>query len=212
MFDKGVRQDSLSLEDVRKRSQILIIDDQEWPLQRQLENDHFHVTRRYEVDDTDSLTNGSYAIVLLDVHGVGLRHSPDRQGIGILDHIKVSNPAQMVIIYSANPQAIKDTLTLAKADAVMDKGSAYLDFRKQIDSLLLRRATPEHFIAAMNATLGSDAASAPKAVPIALKALRSGNQKALDSYLYKVLRNDEVREVTSFVISVGIRVLSGSAT
>lgn len=200
-----------SLEDVRKRAPILIIDDQEWAHQQQLEKDHFHVTRWFDVEDTDSLTNGSYALVLLDINGVGMQHSPERQGIGILDHIKKSNPAQIVIVYSANPQGVKDAMTLAKADAVMDKGSEYLEFRERIDALLMRRASPEYFIAAMNLTLGADAANAPKAVSLALKALRSGNSAPLDSYLARTLRNENVREVASFVIGVGIKALAGSA-
>lgn len=199
-----------SLGDVRKRAQILIIDDQEWPHQRQLEVDHFHVTRWFDVEDTDSLTDGSYALVLLDINGVGMRHSPERQGIGILDHIKKSNPAQVVIVYSANPQGVKDAVTLAKADAVMDKASSYFEFREQIDTLLMRRATPDHFIASMNLGLGADAAKAPKAVPLALKALRTGNIGPLDSYLSKTLGNEQVREVAAFVISVGIKVLKDS--
>ena len=210
MFNRRPEFVAPSLEEVRKRAQILIIDDQEWAHQRKLEVDHFHVTRWFDIEDTDSLTNGSYAIVLLDINGVGMHHSPERQGIGILDHIKRSNPAQVVIVYSANPQGVKDVFTLAKADAVMDKGSSYLDFREQIDSLLIRRATPDHFIASMNLSLGADAASAPKAVPLALKALRTGNLAPFDSYLAKTLRNEQVREVASFVIGVGIKVLSGS--
>lgn len=210
MFKNRLHDEPPTLETVRKRAQILIIDDQEWPLQRQLEYDHFHVTRWFDVDDTDSLTNGSYALILLDINGVGMRHSPERQGIGILDHIKSDNPAQPVIVYSANPQGVKDATTLAKSDAVMDKASEYLAFRKQIDSLLLRRATPDHFIAAMNQSLGAEAAKAPKAVKLALKAMRRGDSRRLEDYLSRTINNEQVRDVAAFVISVGIKVMSGS--
>lgn len=198
----------MTLETARKRAQVLIIDDQEWPLSRQLENDHFHVTRWFDIEDTDSLTNGSFALVLLDINGVGLEHSPARQGIGILDFIKDTNPAQPVIVYSANPQAVNDTMTLARADAVMDKGSEYLEFRKEIDNLILRRASPDHFIAAMNQSLGADAAKAPRAVKLAMRALESGDSRRFESYLSKTLANEQVRDVSAFVISVGIKVLS----
>lgn len=200
-----------TLDEVRKRAQILIIDDQEWPHQKQLEIDHFHVTRWFDVEDTDSLTNGSFALVMLDINGVGLKHSPERQGIGILDFIKKKNPAQLVIVYSAQPQAVGDAVTLAHADAVMDKGSSYLDFRDKIDTLLLRRATPDYFIASMNQALGADAAKAPKAVPLALKALRTGNSSSLTTYLARNLGNEAVEEVVAFIIRIGIKVLAGSA-
>lgn len=211
MFGSRYEYTPPSLEDVRKRAQILIIDDQEWPHQKQLEADRFHVTRWFDVEDTDSLTNGSYALVLLDINGVGLMHSPERQGIGILDHIKKKNPAQLVIVYSAQPQAVGDAVTLSRADAVIDKGSSYFEFRDKIDSLLLRRASPDYFIASMNSTLGPDAAKVPKAVPLALKALRNGNSSNLSAYLAKNLGNETVEEVVGFVIRVGIKVLAGSA-
>lgn len=210
MFSRQQQSEPPTLDDVRKRSQILIVDDQEWPLQRKLESDHFHVTRWFDVEDLRSLTDGSYALILLDINGVGLSQSPERQGIGILDHIKRTNPAQPVIVYSANPQAVKDTMTLASADEVMDKGRDYIAFREKIDALLLRRATPDHFIAAMNQSLGAEAAKAPKAVKLALKALRTGNSRPLDSYLSKTLNNEHVREVSAFIISVGIKVLNGA--
>jgi hypothetical protein len=209
----GRRREDLqpSLDEVRKRAQILIIDDQEWPHQKQLEADHFHVTRWVDVEDTDSLTNGSYALVLLDINGVGLTHSPERQGVGILDYVKKKNPAQLVIVYSAQPQAVGDAVTLARADAVMDKGSSYLEFRDKIDGLLMRRATPDYFVASMNLALGADAAKAPKAVSLALKALRTGDSSSLTRYLAKRLGNEAVEEVVAFIIRVGIKVLAGSA-
>ncbi len=199
-----------TLEEVRKRAQILIIDDQEWPHQKQLEVDHFHVTRWADVEDTDSLTNGSFALVLLDINGIGLKHSPERQGVGILEHVKNKNPAQLVIVYSAQPQAVGDAVTLSRADAVMDKGSSYFSFRDNIDKLLLRRATPDYFIASMNAALGSDAAKTPKAVQLALKALRTGDDSAFNRYLTKRLGNEAIEEVVAFVIRIGIKVLEGS--
>jgi response regulator RpfG family c-di-GMP phosphodiesterase len=211
MFGRGREYVPPTLDEIRKRAQILIIDDQEWPHRAQLETDHFHVTRWIDVEDTDSLTNGSFALVLLDINGVGLKHSPERQGIGILDYIKKKNPAQLVIVYSAKPQSVRDAVTLARADAVMDKGSSYLEFRDKIDSLLSRRATPDYFIASMNQALGVEAARVPKAVPLALKALRTGNSAGLNNYLAKTLSNEAIEEVVAFIIRVGIKVLTGAA-
>lgn len=200
-----------TLEDVRKRAQILIVDDQEWPHQKQLETDHFHVTRWFDVEDTDSLANGSYALVLLDINGVGLKHAQERQGVGILDYIKRTNPAQLVIVYSAQPQAVADAKTLSRADAVMDKGSSYLEFRDKIDYLLIRRASPDYFIASMNQALGPEAAKAPKAVPLALKALRTGDASRLSKYLVRAVGDEAIEETVAFIIRVGIKVIAGAA-
>ena len=211
MFSKKPMPSPPSLEEVRKHSQILILDDQDWPHQKQLTTDHFHVTRWADVEDTDSLSNGTFALVLLDIHGVGLNHSPARQGVGILEHIKKTNPAQLVIVYSAKPQAVRDAVTLSRADAVMDKGSSYLEFRDEIDRLLLKRATPDYFIASMNEALGPSAALVPKAVPKALRALRTGNSNSLVDYLKRELGDDTKADLVAFVIRVGIKVLTGAA-
>lgn len=210
MFGYSADVKQPNLDDLRKQAQILIIDDQEWPHQRQLEADHYHVKRWVDIEDTNSLTDGSFALVLLDVNGVGLKHSPERHGIGILDHIKKTNTSQLVIVYSAHPQAVQDAVTLARADAVMDKGNSYLDFREAIDRLLLRRATPDYFIASMNQALGANAAKAPKAVPLAMKALRTGNTSRLHAYLARTISNDIAEEVVAYVIRVGIKVLTGT--
>lgn len=205
----GDHVSSKNIEDVRKHSQILIIDDQEWPHQQQLTHDRFHVTRWPDVEDTDALTDGRYALVLLDLHGVGLKLEPKRQGIGILDYIKNKNPAQLVIVYSAKPQSVEGAVTLARADAVMDKSCTYLEFREKIDRLLLRRTTPDYFVAAMNEALGADAAKVPKVVPIALKAFRTGKTDKLRGYLNKYLGDDELEELIAFIVRVGIKALAG---
>jgi CheY-like chemotaxis protein len=88
------------IEVLRKRAKILVIDDQALPVQRLFQRDGYHFERWPQIRNLSQLTDGYYDIILLDLQGVGLNESPDLQGLGILAHIKQSNPAQAVIAYS----------------------------------------------------------------------------------------------------------------
>ncbi len=199
---------SPDLETVRKRAQILVIDDQEWPYQDALASEGYHVERWPEVQSLSRLTDGYYSLILLDIHGVGLKEDPKGHGIGILDYIKRTNPAQRVIVYSAKRQLVSSTPILTKADAIFDKGESYVNFRVEIDKFLVSGATTGYFIAAMNRELASDAASAPKLVPKALRALRTGNFTPMVRYLETTVNDEQKIKIISSIAAAGYKVLS----
>ncbi|WP_156411583.1 hypothetical protein [Nocardioides sp. Soil805] len=195
------------IEQVRRKSRILVIDDQAFPAQRSFTRDGYHFERWPAIRNMTQLTDGDWDVILLDIQGVGLVESPDLQGLGILKHIKKANPAQAVIIYSAQPQAVSSTEYLTLADAVFDKGMSYLEYKEKVDELLVRHATPGYFIAAMNRELGESAALAPRAVPLALRGFRKGNADGLRRYLSSSLTDQEKAELITHVITIGIRVV-----
>lgn len=196
------------LETVRKTAQILVIDDQEWPYQASLADEGYHVERWPEVQSLARLTDGYYSLILLDIHGVGLKQDPKSTGIDILDYIKRTNPAQRVIVYSAKRQLVSSTPILTKADAVFDKSESYVNFRVEIDKFLVSGASTGYFIAAMNRELGSDAASVPKIVPKAMRALRTGNADPLIRYLRDKLSDEQKVKVIGSIAAAGFKVLS----
>jgi len=201
----------VTIEVIRKQARILVIDDQDWPAIEMFDRDGYHIERWPEVKNLTQLTDGHYQLILLDINGVGLNESPDMQGLGILEAIKNANPAQSVIVYSAQKQRITANKYLGRADAVMDKGTSYVDFKARIDQLLLSRSTPDYFIAVMNEQLGENAALAPRAVGKALRALRSGNTAVLRNYLSKTVPDRETVELVVSIIGVGATVLGALA-
>jgi len=207
MFDRKISALAPTIESVRKKAQILVIDDQEWPYQSMLENDGYHIERWPDIKSLSQLTDGYFTLILLDINGVGLRENPQQQGIGILEHIKRTNPAQRVIVYSAKRQLVSATPTLRKADAIFDKGEAYTDFKSVIDEFLVSGATIGYFIAAINQELGEDAASAPKFVPKAVRALSTGRVDGLAKYLQQSLSDRRKIETILFVVTTGVRIL-----
>ncbi|MCA1710625.1 MAG: hypothetical protein LC789_02870 [Actinobacteria bacterium] len=194
-----------SIETVRKEARVLVIDDHVFPALATFERDGYHFERWSAIKNLSQLTDGHYQLILLDVNGVGLKESPDLQGLGILNHIKVTNPAQPVIVYSSKPQAITSNEYIRLADAVLDKGMSYVNYKEVVDELLLRRATPGYFIAAMNRTLAEDAALAPKAVDKALKAFRQGSTAGLASYLSKALSDPKKVDKVVTIVGVGVK-------
>jgi len=197
-----------SIEDLRKRARILVIDDQEFPFMELLKRDGYDIERWAEVESLSKLTDGYFDVLLLDINGVGLKESPRRQGLGILEHVKHSNPAQQVILYSSKPQSITQREVIVLADAVLDKKAEYMDYKTSIDDLLRTRFTKGYFIAVMNRELGPYAAIAPKAVPKALRALKHGNTESLKSYLTNTIKDPEAMSTIIAVIAVGAKALS----
>lgn len=199
------------IEKVRKHARVLVIDDQAFPAQRNFTRDGYHFERWPSVRNLSQLTDGDWDLILLDIQGVGMNESPELQGLGILKHIKKTNPAQAVIIYSAQPQRVSSSEYLLLADAVLDKGMSYLEYKERVDELLLRHATPGYFIAAMNRELGESAALVPQAVPKALRAFRRGDTASLRNYLGKNMTDQEKVDVLVNVVAIGIKVVAAVA-
>ncbi len=194
-----------SIETVRKEARVLVIDDHVFPALTTFERDGYHFERWPSIKNLSQLTDGHYQLILLDINGVGLKESPDLQGLGILQHIKVTNPAQPVIVYSSKPQAITSNEYLKLADAVLDKGMSYVRYKELVDELLLRRATPGFFVAAMNRALAEDAVLAPKAVSKALKSFRQGRPDTLAQYLQNTISDPKKIDKIVTIIGVGIK-------
>lgn len=207
MFGRRDAYTQPKIETIRKVARILVIDDQEWPAQAMFERDGYHIERWSEVKDLPQLTDSHFHLILLDVNGVGLLESPDLQGLGLLEHVKKTNPAQAVIVYSAQTHKLSASTYVARADAVLDKSTSYIDFKTQVDQLLTSRATPDYFIAVMNRELGQNAAAAPKAVAMAMKAMRTGRVGPLRDYIADSLKDADKAEVVAGVITVGVATL-----
>lgn len=196
-----------TLEAVRKASRILVIDDQAFPAQASFTRDQYHIERWAQIRNISQLTDGHYDVILLDLHGVGIADSPDSQGLGILEHVKTINPTQIIIAYSAQPWAVTARDQLAKADAVLDKGMDYLEFKTTVDTLLLRRFSPGYFINVINRELGDYAADVPRLVPKTLKAFRTGSSRGIREYLKSALQDPEKINRVISIIEIGITAL-----
>lgn len=203
MLSRGGRLTEPDIEVLRRKARLLVIDDHAFPHARLFKRDGYHFERWPEIKNLTQLTDGHFDLILLDLQGVGLNESPDLQGLGILDHVKRSNPAQIVVAYSAQTQRLSANTYLELADSVIDKDASYVTYKDLVDTLLLRRATPGYFIEVMNRVLGPDAALVPRAVPKALRVLRGGSPQSLSRYLTGHLPEAEQVDRILTIVSIG---------
>jgi len=199
---------TLTLEQVRKKARVLVIDDHAFPAERTFTRDGYHFERWASVKNLSQLTDGHYQLILLDVQGVGLTESPEKQGLGILEHIKRANPAQAVIVYSSEPYSVSSSKYIVLADAFLDKSSSYVEYKDEVDLLLLNQASPGYFVSRMNQQLGESATRAPKAVKYAMKAFQTGDVSKLAKYLRGNLPDGAQVDTALKVISVGIAIIA----
>lgn len=192
------------LEEVKKKSRILVIDDHPFPFQRLFTRDGYQLDRWPSVKNLPQLTDGHFDLVLLDLHGVGLAESSDLQGLGILKSIKDSNPAQIVLAYSSQPQSLSRHALLDLADHVLDKAATYIEYKSIVDKELMRRASPAYYVAVVNRVLGEDVAGMPKLVPKTLQAFRKGSVDNLCSYLRANLTDSDTVDRIIAIVSLGI--------
>jgi DNA-binding response OmpR family regulator len=208
MWRRVERDPVPSIEAVRKSARVLVIDDMELPAQSSFERDGYHFERWSEVKNVSQLTDAHYHLILLDIQGVGLNEDPKLQGLGILREIKHLNPAQLVILYSSQRQRLSSREYLVLADAVLDKSASYLEYKKTVDDLLLRRFQHGYFIATMNRELGDYAILAPSAVRIASRALRTRDTGKLETYLRARLPDATQVDRVLSIISIGVSTAS----
>lgn len=198
---------AISLEQVRKHARVLVIDDQAFPAQRSFKRDGYHFERWAKVENLSQLTDGHYQLIMLDVQGVGLTESLEKQGLGILEHIKKTNPAQAVILYSSKDYSVSTSRLIMMADSFLDKSSSYVDYKDEVDRLLVEQTTAGYFVARMNQQLGENAVHAPDAVKQALKAFKRGRTDSLANYLRGKIADTQTVETAIRIIAVGIQII-----
>ncbi len=124
--------------EIRKRSRLLVIDDSEFPYQVLFERDGYNIDKWSDVEDLPRLESGYYDLLLLDIQGVGAKHSHE-DGLGILKHLNKVCPALVVIAYSTADFSLEKKEFFDLADDTLAKGEDYLAFKRAVDKVLGRR-------------------------------------------------------------------------
>jgi len=197
---------SLTLEEVRKKARLLVIDDHVFPYTRLFERDGYHIERWPKIVNMSQLTDGHFDLILLDLHGVALSDSPEMQGLGVLQHVKSRNPTQLIVAYSAQDWSASYRDFFALADAVFRKDDEYLTFKGQVDELLLRRYTKGFFVSKMNEALGDNAVFVPKAVELALRTMTTGSDQRIKSYLSERITDQLTIDRVLAIIGIAVAI------
>src|SRR5690349_10570925 len=89
----------LSIEALRKRGRILVIDDEPFDYVQLFRSDGYTIEQWHDVENLLDIERGSFDVLILDIGGIGQALSAD-EGLGILKHVRRANPAQLIIACS----------------------------------------------------------------------------------------------------------------
>jgi len=143
----------LPLEEIQRRSKILIIDDEEFTYLGLFQRSGYTIEKWNDIDDLNKLENGFYDIILLDLQGVGKKYSKE-QGLGILKHIHNVNPTQIIIAYSNSDYSLTYQEFFTMADSALAKTDEFYKFKRTVDELLQKKYSMEFYIQKVNGVLG----------------------------------------------------------
>jgi len=137
---------AIPLSEARKRARILVIEDDEqaFPV-KLLENEGYNVQRWARVENIRKLEEGEFDIIILDIGGISLPEMSQRDGFGVLEHLKKYNPAQIVVAYSGQSFDLSKQQFFKQADDFLAKPSDLLECKEKIDRLLQTRFTAKHY-------------------------------------------------------------------
>ena len=133
----------LSAEEARKKARILVIDDDKdaFPIDL-FSNEGYNIAYWDSVKNLRSIEQGEYDIIILDIHGIT---EASKDGIGVLEHIKKYNPAQIVVAFSAKKYDLSKGVFWKLADDLIGKPSSGLECKQKIDALIEARFSAEHY-------------------------------------------------------------------
>ncbi len=143
----------LSLEEIKRRARVLIIDDKGFAYGDLFRRDGYAIDEWKDVDNLSRIENGSFDLILLDMHGIGKSVTSD-QGMGILRHIRKVAPSQLVVAFSDSDFSLKYHDFFKEADAILPKSADYVDFKRAVDDLLKSRFSLGFYLERVKSNVG----------------------------------------------------------
>ena len=152
-FTKKDLEIKLSLDEIRKRARILVIDDDEkaFPY-KLLQKEGYNIHYWKQVEKLKDLESGEYDLIILDIAGVAKAISTT-DGLGVLEHLKKHNPAQLIIAYSGQKYDLSKSSFWDLADDYLGKPSDLISCKTKIDALLKDHYTPKRYWLEVEKTL-----------------------------------------------------------
>jgi CheY-like chemotaxis protein len=172
-------------DEIRKRARILVIDDDEQAFPcKLLKKEGYNVEYWPIIERLRDLETAEYDLIVLDIFGIASKEVSKNDGIGVLEHIKKSNPAQLVIAYSGQKYDLSQASFWRLADDYLGKPSSLIDCKEKIDELLKKFFTPKHYWNALENVLISSGVSNKKVRNFEsniVKSVQKGSLPSVDS-------------------------------
>lgn len=123
---------------VKKQTEILIIDDEEFSYLDVLRKHEYNLTQKNDLGDLRDAE--AYSIILCDIMGVGNFLGSDFGGAYLIKQLKEKYPSKTIIAYSANDYNANFQTYLDYADDVVPKGAYTLEAWTSLLDRLLRES------------------------------------------------------------------------
>lgn len=195
----------LPLDEIRKRSRLLVIDDLEFYYLDLFKKDGYQIEKWDDIEDLTKLESGYFDIILLDLQGVGRKQSQD-QGFGILKHCRKVCPTQIIIAYSNADWPVKYQDFFIMADAVLPKQKDYVDFKRTVDDLLQARFSLGFYVDRISKLLSPHISDLTKAQSLSRIAILQKSPADLENYLIKNVEHKETIKMVLQIVSIGIQI------
>lgn len=132
----------IPLHELRKRVRTVVIDDDKnaFPIEI-LKKEGYQIDYWANVESLDTLERGDYDIIILDIAGVATQFTAS-EGLGILEHLKNVNPAQIVVAFSGQQFDIEKNRFFNLADDTLGKPAEALTCKEKLDFLIQNKLTP----------------------------------------------------------------------
>jgi len=202
----GRKWPDLSMDEVRKRAKILVIDDMEFTYLPLFAKDGYTFEKWNDVDDLPKLESGYYDIILLDIQGVGAAQSHHEQGLGVLRHLRQTCPAQIVIAYSNADFSLKYHEFFKLADRTLAKTADYVEFKRTVDQLLAQRFSIGFYIDRVLKIASPYVADANRLRDLTSSAILRGKKRRLTTYLSEHVDSKEAISMILQVVEVGLAI------
>lgn len=205
-FFRARRWPAVTIEEIRRRARILVIDDLPFEYLGLFRRDGYTLEHWNDVERLNQLESGEFDIIILDISGVGKAISAD-EGLGVLRHIKKTNPTQIVIACSAQSFSLKYKEFFDLADAALEKSTDYVDFKNKIDDLLLRRFSLGFYLDHVTAIGRPHVSDAKRLRTMAERAILRRDRASLEKYARQNVGDSEAVTMVLQVAQVAIGVL-----
>jgi len=206
-FGRKADWPQLPADEIRKRSKLLVIDDQQFDYVSLFEKDGYNIEKWDDIVDLPKLESGYYDVILLDIQGVGKQQSSNEQGFGILKHLKKVRPPQIIIAYSNADYAVKYQDFFSMADAAFSKASDYVDFKRKVDELLISRFSMGFYVDKIIALASPHTSDMGKIRKLSRKAIAQRNANIVKPYLEGVIDDKEL--ITTILRIIGCAIELG---
>lgn len=129
-----------SLTTLKKLTEILVIDDNDFSFLDALKNYEFNIKQK---KDLTHLSDAEvFDIILCDIRGVGTFLSSQYEGANLIKELKTKYPTKTIIAYTAEPYNASFQKFLDYADGIMPKGTSLEDWVALLEKTLRDCADP----------------------------------------------------------------------